>query len=345
MDEAELAQALAGAALRCGCVQDGRRRPCRAAPPSPPWAWCPTMGFLHARATSASIGRAKAECGAVGGQHLRQPDAVRRRTRTSARYPRDLDARSRPAGRRRASDLRLRPEVGRDLPARLCDSASTSGAIADAAGGGVAAGPFRRRRDGGRQAVQHRPADPRLFRPEGRPAVRRDPAHGRATSTCRSRSSSAADGPRSRTASRSPAATVYLTRPSAAHGRPVLYRALVTRQAPRSTAGERTPTSCAGSSPRRWLTEPAVRLDYVSVADAESLRELDRVDTDALGVPRGAPRPDAAHRQHDPRSEGAGSGALTSRASPRQGWATARRRPTPGEPWTCPNASSARSSA
>ena len=51
------------------------------------------------------------------------------------------------------------------------------------------AGPFRRRRDGGRQAADRGPAGRGAVRREGLSAARRDPAHGRGSRTCRSRSS------------------------------------------------------------------------------------------------------------------------------------------------------------
>ena len=94
-----------------------------------------------------------------------------------AAYPRDTER-----------DLALLRAEGVDFvfmpaPLRRCtregfDTSVDVGRDGGAAGGRRPSGPLPRRRDGGAEAVQHRPADAGLLRAEGRAAAGRDPAHG-----------------------------------------------------------------------------------------------------------------------------------------------------------------------
>ena len=89
----------------------------------------------------------------------------------STRYPRDLDADARGRGRMRASTSLFAPTAERALPAGLRDlgRARRRGC---GARGRAPARPLPRRRDGLREALQHRQARRRLLRPQGRPAGR-----------------------------------------------------------------------------------------------------------------------------------------------------------------------------
>jgi hypothetical protein len=89
------------------------------------------------------------------------------RTRRATRATRSATRRSRRRRRRRA----LRAGRGRDLPAGLPDLGRRRGARRDASRASTAR-PLPRRRDGLPQALQPRPAAPRLLRPEGRAAGR-----------------------------------------------------------------------------------------------------------------------------------------------------------------------------
>jgi pantoate--beta-alanine ligase len=62
---------------------------------------------------------------------------------------------------------------------------------------------------------------------------------------------------------------------------PVLYRAL-SAAAESVTAGERDASVLRNLMTEMIVREPLSRLDYVSVADGNTLRELERVDKDAL---------------------------------------------------------------
>ena len=114
-----------------------------------------------------------------GGDDLRQSAAVRRRTRTSTRYPRqeaDDVAMLEAAG----CDLLWLPTADELYPDGLRDHGQRRRGQR-ALGRRGAAGAFRRRRDGGRQAVHRGAARPRAVRRKGFPAAGGDPADGRAT--------------------------------------------------------------------------------------------------------------------------------------------------------------------
>lgn len=73
---------------------------------------------------------------------------------------------------------------------------------------------------------------------------------------------------------------VYLA-PAERAAAPVLYRALARARA-RHAAGERDAGALRRAMLETLAAEPAVTVDYVSVADPETLRELDRCDGEAL---------------------------------------------------------------
>ena len=145
-------------------------------------ALVPTMGALHA-GHMALVAEAQAAGRRGRGDDLRQSDAVRRRARTSTaiRAARSEDAAMlEEAG----CDLLWLPSVDDIYPAGLRDNGQRRRRVG-ALGRRGAAGPFRRRRDGRRQAAARGPARRRVVRRKGFPAAGGDPADGRATSAFR----------------------------------------------------------------------------------------------------------------------------------------------------------------
>ena len=63
------------------------------------------------------------------------------------------------------------------------------------------------------------------------------------------------------------------------------------------SAGERSGEALRESMRRELAGEPLADVDYVSIADAATLAELDEVDRAGPGLARGPLRVDAAHRQ------------------------------------------------
>ena len=110
-------------------------------------------------------------------QHLREPAAVRRR-RGPRSYPRDLDRDTALAGEA-GVDVIFVPDGRRDVPPAGADDRSRSTSSPAVLEGASRPGALRRRRHGGRQAVRHRRAVPRLLRREGLPAAADRPPHGR----------------------------------------------------------------------------------------------------------------------------------------------------------------------
>ena len=208
---------------------------------------------------------------------LREPAAVRRRTRTSTRYPRDLDgdrAVAERRGRRRALRARRSTRCTRSRRAH-------HGARRRAHRRPVRrepARPLRRRHHRRRQAVHHR-------RPVPRPtSARRTPSSSRwcgawpPTSTCRSRWS-AARSCASPTAWPCRAATPTST-PTSRRPRTVLVARAACRRPTRWSRGERDAGAVARRrrrrrrAPSRWS-----ELDYAEVVDAATLAAGRRAST------------------------------------------------------------------
>ena len=140
----------------------------------------PTMGAFHDGHLSL-FRAARAECDTVVVQPLRQPGAVRRRARTSPRYPRDeeRDAAPRRGGRRRRP---LRAVGRRDVSAGLRDLGRRR--ATRAAEGAARPGHFRGVATVCLKLFNIVRPRRRLLRPEGRAAGRASSGGWSATSTC-----------------------------------------------------------------------------------------------------------------------------------------------------------------
>ena len=239
----------------------------------------PTMGAFHDGHLSL-MRAARAECDVVVVSLFVNP----------AQFgpSEDLDALSARRGARRCAlaedagvDVLFVPTADGDVPGRLRDLGRGRGALAAARGRG-AARPLPRRRDGLPEALQHRPARPRLLRPEGRAAGRGRRAAGRATSTSSSRSASLptvrdADGlalslaERLPLARRSASAALALPRALAGRRRGAPRRAATptpppARSSPASPASSPT-TSRSPDSNGRLVLAAAVRVGRTRLID------------------------------------------------------------------------------
>ena len=134
----------------------------------------PTMGSLHA-GHLALFAAAREECDTVVASVFvnaaQFDDAV-----DLAAYPRD-EGRDEALAEEAGVDLLFAPPTEEIYPAGFQTWVDVEELARDPRGR-APAGPLPRRRDRLPQAVQHRPAGPRLLRAEGRAAGRGDPPHG-----------------------------------------------------------------------------------------------------------------------------------------------------------------------
>ena len=210
------------------------------------------MGALPRRPSGAVPRRARGERRRRR-EPVRQPGPVRRR-----RGPRRATRATRRATRALAEeagvDVALRARRRRDLPAPASQTWVEVERARRDPRGRAPARPLPRRRDRLPEALQHRPPDARLLRPEGRAAGRGRPADGPRPRPRRSRSASCRPCA-TRTASRSRPATPA-SRPSERE------RALAPPARARDAATRRARASCSTAS----------SVDYVEVADFEPPR-------------------------------------------------------------------------
>ena len=112
----------------------------------------------------------------------------------------------------------------------------------------------------------------------------------------------------------------------------------------RGVAGGRArrPNGCATRCSRSWPTEPLADVEYVSVADAMTLRGADRGRRSGARVARGALRDDPPHRQRDPRPAGGNHRRLSGVGGGGRRGSRPRPAPAPPRPLTAPSRSRAR---
>ena len=132
---------------------------------------------LPARRPRLSHGAAAAECDVVAGVDLRQPAPVRAERGSRLPTPATSNGDTSVAAER-ASTCSSSPTVEEMYPSPIRTTCPVAD-VAEPLEGACPAGPLRRRRHRGRQAVRHRGTVPRLLRREGLPAAGRRAPHGR----------------------------------------------------------------------------------------------------------------------------------------------------------------------
>ena len=205
-------------------------------------------------------------------QPVREPARSSGRPRTSSAYPRDPDGDAAVA-EAEGVDVLFTPTVDEMYPAGAAHHRPRRRAHRAGCAAASRPRPLRRRHHRGREAVLDRRAVPRLLRPQGRPAARGRPPHGRRPRPAgrggglpaRARARRTGDvEPQRRTSTPTAASAATDAVRRAVHG--------VGGGGPTASA---TPPRSADSSSTPSRTEPQVRLDYVEVVDAATLEPID----------------------------------------------------------------------